>query len=96
MVGLLRYYYYKPARRLTAGTLSTPKYYSRIFKLNVSDNAINIENMPGRTFCALNRIFSKPDNAIHMENKPGRTFRALNCIFFKCGRIFFKFFAAKK
>jgi len=40
--------YYNCDRRLTE--VYTPKYNSTIFTQNVSDNAINIENMPGRTF----------------------------------------------
>jgi len=37
----------------------TPKYNSTIFTQNVSDKAINIENMLGRTFRALNCIYFK-------------------------------------
>jgi len=35
------------------------RYNSEIFSQNVSDYAINIEDMPSRTFRALNRIFLK-------------------------------------
>jgi len=88
-----RYYYYKSDRRLTE--VYTPNYNSTVFTQNVSDNAVHIENMPGCTFRALNRIFSKPDNAIHMENKPGRTFRG-SIAFFLNMAAFFLTFRCKK